>query len=191
MNTKPKTALRHARSAKNFPKLHLDSDEYVEVAISRAKICYVLAWLMMLGGALLALIVFFIFKNFAPDLPGINFDATGFAAILAILLIVVTSGIAIVNLVVTGRNEMYITNKHVYQFSSTGLFAESSSTIDLASIEDVSYKKSGLIQSLLNFGTLRLSTVGDETTYTFKYAVVSSSILDRISDLVTSAKAKK
>ena len=55
--------------------------------------------------------------------------------------------------------------------------------IDLISIEDASFKQDSLMQKLFNYGTFRLSTVGDETTYTFKYSDVSSSVALRIYSL--------
>ena len=36
-------------------------------------------------------------------------------------------------------------------------------------IEDASYTQRGPVQQLLNYGSIRLSTEGDETTYRFDY----------------------
>ena len=41
--------------------------------------------------------------------------------------------------------------------------------VSLGSIEDASYKQHGILQTILNYGTIRLSTEGDETTYRFAY----------------------
>ena len=45
--------IRHERSKKDFPMLKLEDDEYVEVALSRARICL---W-AILGGTALGMIV--------------------------------------------------------------------------------------------------------------------------------------
>jgi hypothetical protein len=36
-------------------------------------------------------------------------------------------------------------------------------------IEDASYVQQGVIQAMFNYGAIRLSTEGDETTYRFSY----------------------
>jgi hypothetical protein len=42
-------------------------------------------------------------------------------------------------------------------------------TVSLANIEDASFDQHGIIPTLLNYGSIRLSTEGDETTYRFTY----------------------
>ena len=42
-------------------------------------------------------------------------------------------------------------------------------TVSLANIEDASYHQGGIIPTLLDYGSIRLSTEGDETTYRFAY----------------------
>jgi hypothetical protein len=86
---------------------------------------------------------------------------------------------------------MIITNKHVIQMVMKSPVATSVNIIDLQSIEDASFHQSGLLQKLFRYGTLRLSTIGDETTYTFPYSDVSPSELKAISKLITEAKAEK
>ena len=49
------------------------------------------------------------------------------------------------------------------------LFSKKEQTISLLNIEDASFRQSGLLQTFLNYGSLRLSTQGDETTYRFNY----------------------
>ena len=42
-------------------------------------------------------------------------------------------------------------------------------TVSLGSIEDASFKQNGILQTVLDYGTIRLSTEGQETTYVFRY----------------------
>ena len=60
--------------------------------------------------------------------------------------------------------------------------------IDLIKIEDASFRQEGILQKMFNYGTFRLSTVGDETTYTFKYSDISSEDLKAVSKLISNAK---
>ena len=71
------------------------------------------------------------------------------------------------------------------------LMASSVNIIDLSSVEDASYKQAGIWQKLFHYGTFRLSTVGDETTYTFKYSNITPSDLKAVSKLISEAKDKK
>ena len=87
-------------------------------------------------------------------------------------------------------NILYVTNKRAIQLVMNSLVSSSRNVIDLASVEDVSYRQDGLMQKMFHFGTLRLATVGDETTYTFKYSDISHENLEGISKLVSEAKKK-
>ena len=56
--------------------------------------------------------------------------------------------------------------------------------IDLVSVEDVSFKQAGLFEHLFEVGTLRMSTIGDETTYIFKYLDTPTDELETITHFV-------
>ena len=47
------------------------------------------------------------------------------------------------------------------------------------------------MQKIFGYGTFRLSTIGDETTYTFPFSDVTSEELRAVSKLITEAKAKR
>ena len=90
-------------------------------------------------------------------------------------------------------NRLYVTNRRVIQALMNSLVSSSLNAIDLASVEDVSFHQDGILQQVFHYGTLRLSTVGDETTYTFRYSDVSGEDLKAITKLISDAKkeAKK
>jgi uncharacterized membrane protein YdbT with pleckstrin-like domain len=67
------------------------------------------------------------------------------------------------------NNRFFLTNESVIQEIQTGLFARHEQTVSLANIEDASYYQRGIFQVMLNYGSIRLSTEGDETTYRFSY----------------------
>jgi uncharacterized membrane protein YdbT with pleckstrin-like domain len=62
-----------------------------------------------------------------------------------------------------------MTNESVIQEIQHSLFSRHEQTVSLGSIEDASFRQSGILQTLLNYGTVRLSTEGEETTYRFSY----------------------
>lgn len=179
--------IRHERSKKDFPRLSLEEGEYVEFAFSRAKICL----LLILGGMAFGIIV--VLLAFLTALLGQEMiDEMGrkflFIILLALLAAAVIMGM--IALMTYRGNKIYVTNRRVIQLVMNSLVSSSKNVIDLPSVEDVSFRQDGILQRLLGFGTLRLATVGDETTYTFKYSDISPSDLEAVSELVSDAKKK-
>lgn len=179
--------IRHERSKKDFPGLSLEEGEYVEFAFSRAKICL----LLILGGMAFGIIV--VLLAFLTALLGQEMiDEMGrkflFIILLALLAAAVIMGM--IALMTYRGNKIYVTNRRVIQLVMNSLVSSSKNVIDLPSVEDVSFRQDGILQRLLGFGTLRLATVGDETTYTFKYSDISPSDLEAVSELISDAKKK-
>jgi uncharacterized membrane protein YdbT with pleckstrin-like domain len=67
------------------------------------------------------------------------------------------------------NNRFFLTNESVIQEIQTSIFSRREQTVSLQNIEDSSYRQHGLIQTMFNYGSIRLSTEGDETTYRFDY----------------------
>ena len=179
------TKIRHDRSAKDFPFLNLEEDEYVEFAFKRATIVL----MMILGGTALGLIVvlslflFTLMRQSMLDEMGRNFLFIILSALLAAAVI-----IGLIAIVIYRGNRLFVTNQHVIQMIMTSPVSSSINIIDLASVEDASFRQDGIMQNLFHYGTLRLATVGDETTYTFKYSDISSGDLKEVTELITKAK---
>lgn len=178
--------VRHARSKKDFPHLKLEEGEYVELAFSRAKICLTAIMVGTIAAFALILLVFIITMAsgvLSSDDMGRNFLAVVFTTIIAVIFIA-----AIISLRIYRGNKLFITNKRVMQFSMTSLVSSSVNIIDLSSIEDASYHQKNIFQKIFKYGTLRLSTVGDETTYTFPFSDISAEELKQIAYLVSNVK---
>ncbi len=183
----PLAKIRHERSLKDFPGLKLDEDEYVEFALSRAKICL----LMILGGTAAGLIL--ILLAFLIVLMGqalIDEMGKHFLFIILSALLAAACIICVVALRIYRGNKLFITNKHVTQFVMNSLVSTSVNIIDLSSVEDASFRQDSLMQKIFHYGTFRLATVGDETTYTFKYSDISPTELKAITKLISNAKTK-
>ena len=177
--------IRHERSKKDFPYLSLEEGEYVEFAFKRARVCL----FMILGGLALSVIIILLaflltlLGQSMLDEMGKNFVFIILAALLAAAII-----IGIIAIMIYQGNKLFVTNKHVIQMIMNSPVSNSVNMIDLPSIEDASFHQNGVLQTFFHYGTLRLATVGDETTYTFKYSDISSEQLKAISDLITEAR---
>lgn len=177
--------IRHERSKKDFPGLKLDEGEYVEYFFKRAKVCL---WIILGGtfvGLTLILLAFLIvlMNQAAIDEMGKNFLFIMLFALLAAALLICMVALRIYN-----GNRLYITNKHAMQMVMNSLVSTSVNIIDLSSIEDASFKQTNIMQKMFHYGVFRLSTVGDETTYTFPYSDITPAELKGVTELITAAK---
>ena len=179
--------IRHERSKKDFPNLRLEEGEYVEFAFSRAKVVLMMIIVGMSLGVIIVLLAFLIalLGQDMIDEMGKNFL---FIILLALLVAFVVMGL--VAMTTYRGNKLYVTNKRVIQNVMNSLVSSSFNAIDLESVEDVSFRQDGLVQRMFGFGTLRLATVGEETTYTFKFSDISPEDLDAVSKLVSDAKER-
>ena len=179
--------IRHARSMKDFPYLKLEEDEYVEFAFKRARVCFMLIFGGVAAGLILILAIFLLvlMSQKSLDTMGRNF-----MYILLLVLVLTAVIVAWVATMVFSRNKLFLTNKHAIQFIMKSPLATSINIIDLASVEDASYSQSGILQKFFKYGTLRLSTVGDETTYTFPFSDITPAELKAVSKLISSKKDK-
>ncbi|MBR0431417.1 PH domain-containing protein [Candidatus Saccharibacteria bacterium] len=181
--------LRHARSKKDFPNLKLEEDEYVELAISRSKIGIIGIW----AGIILCGLIIIIFSSALGSIGGNSFfnfndNTSHYLNMIFIIILVILFLIGYVGTKVYSENKLYVTNYRAIQISAISLFTKSTNVIDLISIEDVSFKQSGIIEAIFKLGEIRMSTVGDETTYTFPYVDTPTDELEVITHLVHEVK---
>lgn len=177
--------IRHDRSIKDFPFLKLEDNEYVEFAFKRARI-----WLNLILGSLAAGLILILLAFLLVLMGQSSIDATGVSFLYiilgALLFAVLLAGLF--TIIVYRGNRLFVTNKHVIHMTMISPMANSLNMIDLASIEDTSFSQNGIMQKIFGYGTFRLATVGEETTYTFKNSDITQEELRAVSKLVTLAK---
>ena len=185
--------LHHARSAKDFPELLLEENEFVELAIKRSKMGLIFIWGAAIIGYI-ALIVAIIFLEFGSNnilsSSNLNHFAKSYLYLIVLILFGIITISAAVGTKVYRENRLYVTNKRLIYHQTLTLFSKSVNVIELLSIEDVSFIQNNIGDHLLNLGTIRMSTVGDETTYVFKYVNTPENELDLITHLVHLEKEK-
>ncbi|MDO4781103.1 MAG: hypothetical protein Q4A34_01775 [Candidatus Saccharibacteria bacterium] len=159
---------KHEASVRRYPHLNLSEGEFVIFDIKRHPIG------MIIPMTITTVLVLFImgFAAVYPAVAGGGFammpSATAVFGIAALFSLLVTLGGA-VTLWVYLQNRFFMTNESVIQEIQESLFARHEQTVSLGSIEDASFRQSGILQLLFNYGTIRLSTEGEETTYVFHY----------------------
>jgi hypothetical protein len=159
---------RHEESVKAFPSLNLSNHEYIISAVRRHPIGMI-APLLATGisvSIIFAIILNYGFLSETFDLPPEGFGVTLLIGVLMTILFVIGGYLAVW---VYTSNRFFLTNESVIQEIQTSIFDHREQTVSLLNIEDASYTRRGPLQTLLNYGSIRLSTEGDETTYRFDY----------------------
>ena len=184
---------RHAESSAKFPHLNLSEGEFVISAIKRHPIGLLSIWGVVAFVALLTFIGLpFLAANsgILSSFAGGGVDGTfiaGLGLIMLLLVVLFVLGGIIATIVYNG-NRFYLTNESVTQHIQTSLFSRKEQTISLSNIEDASFRQQGIVQTLLNYGSLRLSTEGDETTYRFNYVAQPQRQVTLLNDAVEAFK---
>lgn len=160
---------RHAESVRKYPNLNLSEGEYIINEVRRHPIGLV----PIVGVAgfviLLVLLGLAVYPAFELSSGAGTIPTFGSILLPAILLIVLAALGGYIAVWVYLSNKFFLTNESVVQEIQTSLFAHHEQTVSLQNIEDASYRQVGIIQTLFDYGSIRLSTEGDETTYRFNY----------------------
>ena len=160
-------------SHKKYSNLNLSNGEYVIAAVRRHPIGLVQIWLavIIMIIAVAGSFSMFLLSDNSPLLSVFgNYDAAQSATMALIALatfVALLGGLAATY--IYENNRFYLTNESVIQEVQTGLFRKYEQTVSLSNIEDASYAQSNPLQLILSYGSIRLSTEGDETTYRFSY----------------------
>lgn len=187
----PETKKKHDESRRKYPHLNLSDGEYVISAVKRHPIGLFSIWLVV-SAALLIVFVAFPALIANQGVLGTGFQLSS-GAIASAGLVLLLLGVlfilgGIIATVVYNGNRFYLTNESVMQHIQTSLFSKSEQTVSLANIEDASYRQQGIIQTLLGYGSLRLSTEGDETTYRFNFVASPQRQITLLNDAIEAFK---
>jgi hypothetical protein len=165
----PEVKARHEKSVAEHPSLNLSGHEFIISAIRRHPI-----GLLIPVGLTIFLIALTasILINFPLIIESLGvFDPPTYGPILfvGLLLIALFAIGGYIAVWVYLNNRFFLTNESVIQELQLSLFVRKEQTVSLANIEDASFDQHGILQAILNYGSIRLSTEGDETTYRFTY----------------------
>lgn len=159
---------RHDESMKNFPSLNLSEHEYVVNAVRRHPIGM---WGPLFATALSISLVFILVMNYPylSDVMGLPITMFGTVLLMGVLMTILFLIGGYLAIWVYTNNRFFLTNESVVQEIQASIFSRKEQTVSLLNIEDASYSKRGPLQTILDYGSIRLSTEGEETTYRFDY----------------------
>jgi uncharacterized membrane protein YdbT with pleckstrin-like domain len=180
---------RHDRSRRLYPDLNLSEHEYVISAIRRHPIGLIIP---LFFGVILIAVALTVLSNYAAivealDIQGQLSEAAAITIPVLLFCVVVGLGMFVVYYVYT-QNRFYLTNESVIQQIQISLFSQHEQTVSLGNVEDASYYQEGVFQQLINYGSIRLSTQGDENTYRFTYVANPKQHIALLNNAVESFK---
>lgn len=179
----------HDDSVKEYPTLNLSENEYIISAVRRHPIGLIIPIVI---SVILIVIALSIALNYSAIVDSLGVSASLPEASLVVtplLLFCVLVGLGLfVIYYVYVNNKFFLTNESVIQEIQLSLFSRHEQTVSLGNIEDASYYQQGVLQQLINYGSIRLSTQGDETTYRFTYVANPKKHIAELNNAVESFK---
>lgn len=162
---------KHEESKQRYPDLNLSEGEFIISAIDRHPIGLAQIWtVVVVVIGLLFLAMYALSGGALASGTGGSGMSPEILAIPAVLIAALSLLFGFIATSIYNANKFFLTNESVIQQIQVGIFSKREQTVSLSNIEDASYNQHGILPHLLNYGLIRLSTEGDETTYRFNYA---------------------
>jgi hypothetical protein len=186
----------HDESRVRYPELSLSAGEYVLEVVRRhpiglIAICGATAFLIAL---VLAFIPFYATnQTLFSQITAVPVAKLPSPAVMITPVLILIGFFALGGFIATYvylQNRFYITTESIVQFVQYSLFNSKKQMVNLINVEDASADQTGILQQVLNYGTLRLSTQGEETVYHFRFVANPNSVVHRINDATEIAIAR-
>lgn len=182
----PELQEKHNISVETYPQLDLSEHEYVVLCVRRHLIG--LIGPLVAVGFLISILLLFIM--FLPEIT----TALGAVSLYGLLLL---AGVCATALLLGGaymvywvyiNNSFFLTNENLIEKTQSTVFSNNVKSVSLGDVVDVSYRQVGIMQTMINYGTVQVGTKDDEVPYIFNYVRDPKSQASTIKDAVTSFK---
>lgn len=121
-------------------------------------------------GLILSLGMIFFFLEGALDSLGLNSaGAQAIALLLGLISVILSVVFMILSARVYNSNQLIVTDVNITQVNQAGLFNRKVSELSMSNVEDVTSQQNGVFATLLNYGTLKIETAGEQNNFLFKY----------------------
>lgn len=159
---------KHEASKRLYPSLNLSRGEYVITKLHRHPV----GLLMPVGVTTLALsllVSIWILYPVILESNPIGLPSLSAMSLVMLPLMALIGLFGYIAVWVYLRNTFFMTNESIIQEIQHSLFSRHEQTVSLGSVEDVSFLQHGVLPTMFNYGMIRLSTEGEETTYRFYF----------------------
>lgn len=145
----------------------VDADEHLIATIHRHPIGIIMIYFQVAVGLVAAFaLTFFLIPNFV-DTETVNvygWVSTVFIGIAVIMAVVMSLATVIYRV-----SKLIVSDKNITQVIQEGLFNRKISQLAISNIEDVTANRSGVLQTLINYGQLNIETAGEQMNFHFFY----------------------
>ncbi|HVI68924.1 MAG TPA: PH domain-containing protein [Magnetospirillaceae bacterium] len=178
----------HEKAKLEYPLLSLSPGEYVLETVRRHPIGLIGIWTIT---GFLVLLILALVPFYAVNIAGIADFLNVSVKNLPSAAVIATPALILVGFFLLGgaiatyvyqQNRFYITTESIIQFVQYSLFNSKQQVVNLINVEDASADQTGILQQVLNYGTLRLSTQGEETIYHFRFVANPNRVVHNIND---------
>jgi hypothetical protein len=154
-----------------FPEISSDQEEELVAVVHKHWIGYVIIWgtgiLTILLLLILTVATLWFAANGGITLPPIVQSIAG-------LVVLVISGLIFLGSVIAhyvySRSFMLITNENIIEVKQISLFSRRVAHLSMINVEDVTVHKDGILQTVLNYGSLFVQTAGERENFNFTNA---------------------
>jgi hypothetical protein len=158
----PELRIKHEDSIELYPEIQFSKTEYVVIDVQRTFWGLVLIWLAAIAAFVVIVLFAVIMVSIAEADP-----FTMFIIVVGLGAVCLLGGA--IGQYVFRRNIFIVTNERVFARLQHTPFSYRTQNVEIEHIEDCSFRQNGIVQMLLNYGSIRLSTIGDEQTYRFTF----------------------
>lgn len=180
---------KHDTSKAQYPHLNLSAGEFVILNIRRHPIGLFTIWFAALVAVLIIIVAWWFVlagpgSQPASDASSSNLLVSAFA--LGLVVLVAVGGY--IGVIVYRANNFILTSESVIQRVQYSLFSHQEKTINLENIKDARFDQAGIFQSLIGYGSLRLTTEGDQENYSFSYVADPKEQIATINNVIEAVK---
>lgn len=184
---------KHNESVERYPFLNLSEGEFVILQIKRHPIGLLLPIIVTLLAVVILTTLAFLVPDFYATMDPVAASTAltpseGLVMTVFIVLALLSVALGSTVVWVYQKNQFFMTNESVIQEIQYGPFSHREQTVSLGSVEDASFRRQGVLQYIFNYGTMRLSTEGEETTYRFAFVEDPKSQIAIVSNAVEAFK---
>lgn len=184
----PEIKAKHEESKRRYPSLNLSEAEYVISAVRRHPIGLALPIGVTVFFTALIISSLINYQLIISSLGLLTTPDMGSIFVMSVLFLILIWIGSYIAIWVYMNNKFFLTNESVIQEIQVSVFSKHEQTVSLANIEDASFQQQGILQSIFNYGSIRLSTEGDETTYRFSYVASPKRQIAILNDAVEAFK---
>lgn len=159
----------------------IDPNERVLCIVYQHPIGIILVYFLAIFGVIAAFLLLSIYMS---SFTGDNQAVYSLLAFASVIIAIMVGLLMVVATVVYKRNKLTVTERSVIQVLQTTLLLKKVSQISLANVEDVTVEQKGVLANMLDFGTLKIETAGEQANFNFIFCQSPS----RVAKIILDAK---